>query len=59
MAETQPDDLTTALQRGANGEAARIAAEDLPEALIRDPVYRNIYLGGLALYALLFAAFLR
>jgi hypothetical protein len=59
MSETEQNDLGLAPDRGADGAPVRLAADELPDALKRDPIYRYIYLGGLAFYTLLFTVFLR
>lgn len=47
-----------ALAGGNNGAAAKAYGADCPEALKRDPIYWQVYVGGCVVYAVLVALFL-
>ena len=50
--------IDQAIARGNNAVAAKAAGSELPPGLIRDPIYKWVYLGGLGVYGLLIAFFL-
>jgi len=54
--ETNP--IEQAIARGNNAVAARDSGTDLPDGLVRDPIYTWVYLGGLVVYGGLIAFFL-
>jgi hypothetical protein len=47
-----------ALSSGNNGAAAKAYGADCPEALQRDSIYWQVYVGGCVVYAALIALFL-
>ena len=54
----EPTAAELAMLQGNNASAAKQAGEDVPNELVRDPIYAMIYVGGLAVYGLLMAVFL-
>lgn len=54
----EPTAAELAMLKGNNAAAVKQAGEDVPNELVRDPIYAMIYVGGLAVYGLLIAVFL-
>ena len=54
----ETDTIDQAIARGNNAVAAKVAGQEIPSGLVRDPIYTWVYLGGLGVYGLLIAFFL-
>jgi len=54
----EPTASELAMLKGNNAAAVKKAGEDVPSELVRDPIYAMVYVGGLAVYGILIAAFL-